>query len=186
MFYKPACKRYNKIYKKLLARESSLAIPRRTRLAGWVVGNSGAFAPQSNFHDIGQNKKSLKTSRTSSSSSRIRNACTTSPFLWQRSHTNWDLIRDSQTGSGEVYGSPRVFGDLRAAGETCGKHRVARITPDPRTALDLGAESTQSGVHGRYAGPRLSYRHHAYPHLVGWRYLTVVMDLYARKMSAGR
>jgi putative transposase len=37
------------------------------------------------------------------------------------------LIRDSHTGSGGVYGSPRVFGDLREAGESCGKHRVARI-----------------------------------------------------------
>ena len=37
------------------------------------------------------------------------------------------LIRDSYAGSSGVYGSPRVFGDLREAGETCGKHRVARI-----------------------------------------------------------
>jgi putative transposase len=29
--------------------------------------------------------------------------------------------------SGGVYGSPRVFADLREAGETCGKHRVERI-----------------------------------------------------------
>jgi putative transposase len=37
------------------------------------------------------------------------------------------LIRDSYTASGGVYGSRRVFDDLREAGETCGKHRVARI-----------------------------------------------------------
>ncbi len=37
------------------------------------------------------------------------------------------LIRDSHTASGGVYGSPRVFGDLREAGETCGRHRVARL-----------------------------------------------------------
>ena len=37
------------------------------------------------------------------------------------------LIRDSYTASGKVYGSPRVFGDLREAGEQCGKHRVARL-----------------------------------------------------------
>jgi hypothetical protein len=37
------------------------------------------------------------------------------------------LIRDSYAISGGVYGAPRVFGDLREAGETCGKHRVARI-----------------------------------------------------------
>jgi putative transposase len=34
------------------------------------------------------------------------------------------LIRDSYVSSGGVYGSPRVFADLREAGETCGKHRV--------------------------------------------------------------
>ena len=37
------------------------------------------------------------------------------------------LIRNSYTASGGVYGAPRVFGDLREAGESCGKHRVARI-----------------------------------------------------------
>jgi putative transposase len=37
------------------------------------------------------------------------------------------LIRASYVASGGVYGSPRVFLDLRETGETCGKHRVARI-----------------------------------------------------------
>lgn len=37
------------------------------------------------------------------------------------------LIRASYLASGRVYGSPRVFGDLREAGEGCGKHRVARL-----------------------------------------------------------
>jgi putative transposase len=37
------------------------------------------------------------------------------------------LIRDSYAISGGVYGAPRVVGDLREAGESCGKHRVARI-----------------------------------------------------------
>ena len=37
------------------------------------------------------------------------------------------LIRDSYSASGGVYGAPRVFADLREAGQTCGKHRVARI-----------------------------------------------------------
>ena len=31
------------------------------------------------------------------------------------------LIRDSYVASGGVYGSPRVFADLREAGEKCGK-----------------------------------------------------------------
>ena len=37
------------------------------------------------------------------------------------------LIRAAYTSSGGIYGSPRVFLDIREAGETCGRHRVARI-----------------------------------------------------------
>ncbi len=37
------------------------------------------------------------------------------------------LVRASYSASSGVYGAPRVFLDLREAGETCGKHRVARI-----------------------------------------------------------
>lgn len=38
-----------------------------------------------------------------------------------------ELIRHSYAASHGVYGARRVFGDLREAGETCGKHRVERI-----------------------------------------------------------
>jgi putative transposase len=37
------------------------------------------------------------------------------------------LIRASFTASQGIYGAPRVFLDLREAGETCSKHRVARL-----------------------------------------------------------
>ena len=37
------------------------------------------------------------------------------------------LIRASYTASGGVYGYRRVPLDLREVGETCGKHRVARV-----------------------------------------------------------
>ncbi|MBK7595280.1 MAG: IS3 family transposase [Gemmatimonadetes bacterium] len=37
------------------------------------------------------------------------------------------LIRASFTASTGIYGAPRVFLDLREAGETCSKHRVARL-----------------------------------------------------------
>ena len=37
------------------------------------------------------------------------------------------LIKDSYDASSGVYGSPRVFLDLRETGETCCRHRVARI-----------------------------------------------------------
>jgi putative transposase len=37
------------------------------------------------------------------------------------------LIRVSHAASHGVYGAPRIFLDLREAGETCSKHRVARL-----------------------------------------------------------
>ena len=37
------------------------------------------------------------------------------------------LIRASFTASHGIYGAPRVFLELREAGETCSKHRVARL-----------------------------------------------------------
>ena|ERR1035441_2799116 len=37
------------------------------------------------------------------------------------------LIRASFVASYGIYGSPRVFLDLREAGEICSKHRVARL-----------------------------------------------------------
>jgi putative transposase len=37
------------------------------------------------------------------------------------------LIRASFIASHGIYGAPRVFQDLRERGETCSKHRVARL-----------------------------------------------------------
>ena len=37
------------------------------------------------------------------------------------------LIKMSHAAADGVYGSPRVFRDLREEGETCGRNRVARI-----------------------------------------------------------
>ena len=37
------------------------------------------------------------------------------------------LIRASFVASHGIYGAPRMFLDLREAGETCSKHRVARL-----------------------------------------------------------
>lgn len=37
------------------------------------------------------------------------------------------LIRASYEASSGVYGAPRVFLDLREAGERCGRNRVARL-----------------------------------------------------------
>jgi putative transposase len=51
------------------------------------------------------------------------------------------LIRASFVASQGIYGAPRVFLDLREAGETCSKHRVTRLMREHRlraTARDAG------------------------------------------------
>jgi putative transposase len=45
----------------------------------------------------------------------------------QDNHQLLQLIRSYYTASRGVYGARRVFSDLLEAGETCGKHRVARL-----------------------------------------------------------
>jgi putative transposase len=105
------------------------------------------------------------------------------------------LIRASYAASGGVYGSLRVFADLREAGERCGKHRVARIM----------RENKIKAIHG-YTVPRVivgrpsilapNKLQRAFsveqPDQVwvtdiaylrtwqGWLYLAVVLDLYSR------
>ena len=45
------------------------------------------------------------------------------------------LIRAAYTASHGIYGAPRVFLDLREAGEGCSKHRVARLMREAGFAL---------------------------------------------------
>ncbi len=113
------------------------------------------------------------------------------------------LIRASFVASHGIYGAPRVFLDLREAGETCSKHRVVRLM-------------RENGLHALYGyrvrrwsvgKPSVSF-----PNILqreftvtlpdrawvtdityirtwqGWLYLAVVMDLFSRKIigwSAG-
>jgi putative transposase len=107
------------------------------------------------------------------------------------------LIRTAYTASSGVYGAPRIFLDLREAGETCSKHRVARIM----------RANNMNALHG-YRTPRYARGH---PSLLtpntlqrgftvqrpntawvtdityvrtweGWLYLAVVIDLYSRRI----
>ena len=63
------------------------------------------------------------------------------------------LIRPSFTASQGIYDAPRVFLDLREAGEGCSKHRVARLMREHQLgrcmAIGCGA--------GRSASPRYSF-----------------------------
>ncbi|OGW67581.1 MAG: transposase [Nitrospirae bacterium RIFCSPLOWO2_02_FULL_62_14] len=107
------------------------------------------------------------------------------------------LIRAAYTASHGVYGAPRIFLDLREAGETCSKHRVARI---------MRANNIKA-LHG-YRAPRYTRGHTALltPNTLqrgftvqrpntawvtdityvrtweGWLYLAVVIDLYSRRI----
>lgn len=108
------------------------------------------------------------------------------------------LIRAAYTASHGIYGAPRIFLDLREAGETCSKHRVARI---------MRANSLKA-LHG-YRAPRYVRGHTTSlltPNTLqrgftvprpntawvtdityvrtweGWLYLAVVMDLYSRRI----
>ena len=107
------------------------------------------------------------------------------------------LIRASFAASQGVYGAPRAFLDLREAGETCSKHRVARLMRENNIRAKPGYR-TRRYVAGKPFKliPDLVKRNFevSRPNRVwvsdityirtweGWLYLAIVMDLYSRKI----
>jgi putative transposase len=107
------------------------------------------------------------------------------------------LIRASFVASQGIYGAPRVFLDLREAGETCSKHRVARLMRENRLRALHGYRTRRWSV-GKPAVliPNLLQRRFtvSQPNRAwvtdityvrtwqGWLYLAVVMDLFSRKI----
>lgn len=105
------------------------------------------------------------------------------------------LIRASFKASHGVYGSPRVFLDLREAGETCSKHRVARLMRVNKIRALHGYRTRRYSI-GKPAviAPDLVKRNFDVirPNKVwvtdityirtwqGWLYLAVVVDLFSR------
>jgi putative transposase len=105
------------------------------------------------------------------------------------------LIRASFKASYGIYGLPRVFLDLREAGETCSKHRVARLMRVNKIRALHGYRTRHYSV-GKAAviAPDLVRRNFDVirPNKVwvtdityirtwqGWLYLAVVMDLFSR------
>jgi putative transposase len=107
------------------------------------------------------------------------------------------LIRASFTASQGVYGAPRVFLDLREAGEACSKHHVARLMRENGLRA-LRGYRTRRWVIGKPAAliPHLLKRQFTVtqPNTAwatditfirtwqGWLYLSVVLDLFSRKI----
>lgn len=107
------------------------------------------------------------------------------------------LIRASFVASQGIYGAPRVFLDLREAGETCSKHRVARLMREQQLRALHGYRTRRWSV-GKPAIliPNLLQRRFTVtrPNRAwvtdityvrtwqGWLYLAVVMDLFSRKI----
>jgi len=105
------------------------------------------------------------------------------------------LIRASFVASHGIYGAPRVFLDLREAGETCSKHRVARLMRQANLRALHGYRVRRWAV-GKPAVliPNLLQRQFTAtrPNTAwvtdityirtwqGWLYLAVVMDLFSR------
>ena len=107
------------------------------------------------------------------------------------------LIRASFTASHGIYGAPRVFLDLREAGETCSKHRVARLMREANLrALHGYRVRRQSVGKPSILIPNLLQRQFTAtrPNRAwvtdityirtwqGWLYLAVVLDLFSRKI----
>src|SRR5271169_4303522 len=107
------------------------------------------------------------------------------------------LIRASFDASNGIYGSPRVFLDLREAGETCSKHRVARLMRANKIRAVRGYRVRQhSATKSSALIPNSLQRNFTIskPNTAwvtdityirtwqGWLYLAVVMDLFSRKI----
>jgi putative transposase len=107
------------------------------------------------------------------------------------------LIRASYVASHGIYGSPRIFLDLREAGETCSKHRVARLMRINGIRAVRGYRTRQHSTAKLPALiPNFLQRNFTVskPNTAwvtdityirtwqGWLYLAVVMDLFSRKI----
>lgn len=111
------------------------------------------------------------------------------------------LIRASFVASHGIYGAPRIFLDLREAGETCSKHRVARLMREAKLRALHGYRTRRWSV-GKPAVliPNLVQRRFTVskPNAVwvtdityirtwqGWLYLAVAMDLFSRRSAGWR
>ena len=105
------------------------------------------------------------------------------------------LIKVSYASSGGIYGSPRIFKDLREQGERCGENRVARLMKAHRIRAQRGYKKPRykAGKSVVAAPNHLKQQFDVYAPdqawvgdityirtYEGWLYLAVVIDLYSR------
>jgi putative transposase len=104
-------------------------------------------------------------------------------------------IRAVYVASGEVYGSPKVWEELRAEGERCGENRVARLMRAQRIRAirGYGPRRYRTGKPSNLAPNRIEQQFTVTQRdrvwvtdityistAEGWLYLAVVLDLYSR------
>jgi len=105
------------------------------------------------------------------------------------------LIKIAYAGSGGIYGSPRIYKDLREQGERCGENRVARLMRVNRIRAQRGYKKPRykAGKPVIAAPNQLKQQFEVQAPdqawvadityirtYEGWLYLAVVIDLYSR------
>ena len=121
-----------------------------------------------------------------------------SPSKWaQENKRLLGLIRESYEASGRIYGSPRIWCDLREVGERISKNRVARLMKSNNIRAQRGYKRPgHRYTKPAQAAPNLLQRQFTMdrPDMAwvtdityirtqeGWLYLAIIMDLFSRKI----
>jgi transposase InsO family protein len=109
-----------------------------------------------------------------------------------------ERIREVHSQSRQTYGAPRIHAELRAQGQRCGRHRVARLMRQAailakmtrRFRVTTRAKLNPPPAPNRLQAPFLSRQANRQwvadltfiPTRAGWLYLAVVLDLFSRKV----